>query len=151
MSPELNPLEQQRALGEKWLDISIERYRANLKRLRVGVTQELYNSFQGSVIGNSEAALKMRLVYAMQGMYRDMGVGRGMGAGITKAQGAEYRRFRNGKGQLHRYERKAAKWYSKQAANEIHRLGVLASDLSGQLLVASVESAIPTQAIEINL
>ncbi|WP_210519886.1 hypothetical protein [Hymenobacter terricola] len=140
---------EQRALGEKWLDISIERYRANLRRLKIGQTGELYNSFQGAILGNRENELKMRLVYAMQGLYVDQGVGRGMGAGVTKAQGAEYRRFRNEKGHLHRHVRKAKRWYAKQSANEIHRLGVLVSDLTGSLLVASASAALPEQAVEI--
>jgi hypothetical protein len=143
-------LEQQRALGEKWLDISIERYRANIRRLKIGRSEELYGSFQGSILGNTENALKLKLLYAMQGMYVDQGVGRGMGAGV-KQDSAEFRRFRNGRGQLNRAQRKAKRWYAKQSANEVHRLGVLVSDLTGNLLVGSAQAALPTEPVSITL
>ena len=86
----------------------------------------------------------------MQGMYVDQGVGRGMGAGVKK-ESAEFRRFRNGRGQLSRYDRKAKRWYAKQSANEVHRLGVLVSDLTGNLLVASAQAALPVETVTVTL
>ncbi|WP_310391574.1 hypothetical protein [Hymenobacter sp.] len=145
MSEQPNLLAQQRELGEKWLDISIERYRANLKKQRIGQTQELYNSFQGRVSSNTETELKMRLVYAMQGLYVDAGLGR-----VKGAASAEERRFRNKRGRFQRQGRKAKRWYAKQAANEVHRLGVLVSELTGQLMVASAQASLPTDPVTVS-
>ncbi|WP_460504364.1 hypothetical protein, partial [Hymenobacter agri] len=86
----------ERDLAEAWLRFSIEKFRANLKRLKIGSTQDLYNSLAGELVsaaGGDE--LKLRLSYAVYGMFVDMGVGRGMGAGVTKAQSADYARLRN--------------------------------------------------------
>ncbi|SHL25830.1 hypothetical protein [Hymenobacter psychrotolerans] len=134
-----------------WLDITIQNFRANIKKLKIGSTGELYESFRGALVGAAGGdELKLRLVYALQGMYVDMGVGRGMGAGVTKDQGADYRRLRNGKGKLHRHQRKAKRWQSRQLAREQHRLGELMSDISGRTLIATVSMGLP-KSIEVNL
>ena len=130
---------EQRELAEAWLKFSLEKFRANLKRLRIGSTQELVNSLRGHLVsaaGGEE--LKLRIAYAIQGLYVDMGVGRGMGAGRTKDAGGDYARLRNGKGQLLRHERKAKRWYSRQMGRETHRLSELVSELWGQVSLEPV-------------
>jgi hypothetical protein len=100
-----------------------------------------------SAAGGDE--LKLRLTYAIQGVYTDMGVGRGMRQGITKDQGADYRRLRNDRGQLHRHQRKAKRWYSKQMAFEGKRLAELVSELWGKTMIASVSTAVPEASVQI--
>ena len=142
----------QRHLALEWIRISIERFRANVKKLRIGSSHELYNSFLGSLLSAAGAdELKIRLAYAVQGMYVDMGVGRGMGAGVTKAQGADYNRLRNARGKLLRHERKAKRWYSKQMRREQHALGELYSNLTGNTMIAQIAAALPTEAVQIDL
>lgn len=144
--------QNERDIAEAWLKYSIEHFRANIKRLRIGVTQELDQSFAGSLVsaaGGDE--LKLRLTYAIQGLYTDMGVGRGMGAGITKDQGRDYRELRNERGQLHRHQRKQKRWYSKQMAFEGKRLAELVSDLWGKTMIAAVGTAVPAQPVQIAL
>ena len=143
--------QNERDVAEAWLKFSLEKFRANLKRLRIGSTQDLYNSLSGELVsaaGGDE--LKLRIAYAIQGLYVDMGVGRGMGAGVTKAAGADYARLRNDRGQLHRHERKAKRWYSKQMSRETHRLSELVSDLWGRVGLASVSTVLPPDVQEIN-
>lgn len=120
-----------------WLKYTIEHFQANLERLRIGATHELRDSFQGALVsaaGNDE--LKLRLAYAIQGLYVDLGVGRGMAAGVTKAggrdeRGRDYHELRNSRGQLHRHERRAPRWYGKQLAFDTRRLAELYSNLVG--------------------
>lgn len=141
----------QRQLAEQWLAISIERFRANMKKLKIGSTGELYNSFVGSLVsaaGGDE--LKLRLAYAIQGMYSDMGVGRGMGKGVTK-ESADYRRLRNDKGKLRRHERRAKKWYSRQMSRETKALAELYSDLTGKTMIATVEAGLPKRPVEVTI
>ncbi|WP_022821921.1 hypothetical protein [Hymenobacter norwichensis] len=134
----------------EWLRFSIEKFRANIKKMKIGSTGQLYESFLGTLVGGAAGdELKLRLVYAVQGMYVDMGVGRGMGAGQTKGS-RDYNRLRNEKGKLRRHERKAKRWQSKQLAREQHRLGELMSDISGRTLIASVSMGLP-KTVEINL
>jgi hypothetical protein len=144
--------QNERDLAEAWLKFSIEKFQANLKRLRIGSTQDLYNSLQGELVsaaGGDE--LKLRLSYAVYGMFVDMGVGRGMGAGVTKAQGEDYARLRNKRGQLHQHERRAKRWYSRQMGRETHRLSELVSELWGTVGLATAAAALPAEPIEITL
>jgi hypothetical protein len=143
--------QNERDIAEAWLTYSIEHFRANIKRLKIGVTQELDQSFTGSLVsaaGGDE--LKLRLTYAIQGLYTDLGVGRGMGAGVTKDQGRDYRELRNDRGQLHRHQRRQKRWYSKQMAFEGKRLAELVSELYGKTMIASVGTAVPEQAVKVN-
>lgn len=142
--------QNERDIAEAWLKYSIEHFRANIKRLKIGVTQELDQSFTGSLLsaaGGDE--LKLRLTYAIQGLYTDMGVGRGMGAGVTKDQGRDYRELRNERGQLHRHQRRQKRWYSKQMAFEGKRLAELVSELYGKTMIASVGTAVPPVPVQV--
>ena len=144
--------QNERDVAEAWLKYSIEHFRANLKRLKIGVTHELDQSFAGSLLsaaGGDE--LKLRLTYAIQGLYTDMGVGRGMGAGVTKDQGRDYRELRNDRGQLHRHQRRQKRWYSKQMAFEGKRLAELISELYGKTMIASVGTAVPAEPVQFTL
>jgi hypothetical protein len=141
----------QQQLARQWLAISIERFRANIRKLRIGSSQELFNSFVGSLVSSAGAdQLRLRLAYAIQGMYVDMGVGRGMGAGVTK-ESADYRRLRNDSGKLKRHERKAKKWYSRQMSHETKALAELYSDLVGRTMITSLESGLPLEDVQISI
>ena len=148
--------ENERDIAEAWLKYTIEHFQANIKRLRIGATNELRDSFQGTLVsaaGGDE--LKLRLTYAIQGLYTDMGVGRGMGAGVTKQGGLDdrgrtYNELRNERGQLHRHQRRAKRWYSKQMAFEGKRLAELVSELYGKTMIASVGTAVPVQPVQVD-
>jgi hypothetical protein len=144
--------QNERDLAAAWLTFSLEKFQANIKRLKIGSTQELYNSLKGELISAAGAdELKIRLSYALYGMFVDMGVGRGMGAGVTKDQGSDYARLRNQRGQLHRHQRQAKRWWSKQIGRETHRLSELASQLWGTVMLASASAAVPDVPVEITL
>ena len=161
MTPETVDLPQafaqnERDVAEAWLKFTIEHFQANIDRLRIGVTKELRQSFAGTLVsaaGGDE--LKLRIAYAIQGLYVDLGVGRGMGAGVTKAggpgeRGRDYNELRNARGQLHRHQRRAKRWYSKQLAFDSKRLAELVSDLWGKTLIATVATAAPEQAQQVD-
>lgn len=142
----------QRHLALEWIRISIERFRANIKKLRIGSTGELLNSFHGELLSSAGSdELKIRLAYAVQGMFVDMGVGRGMGAGITKGQGADYNRLRNSRGKLQRHERRAKRWYSRQMSRESKALAELYSELVGRTMITSVATGLPTEPLEVTI
>ena len=160
MSTETIDLSQSFAQDERdvalaWLKFTIEHFQANIKRLKIGATQELRDSFSGTLVsaaGGDE--LKLRIAYAIQGMYVDMGVGRGMGAGVTKAGGRDernrdYNELRNNRGQLNRHERRAKRWYGKQIAFDSRRLAELVSDLWGKTLISTITTAAPEKPVQV--
>jgi hypothetical protein len=144
--------QNERELAEAWLKFSLEKFRANIRKLKIGSTQELFNSLSGELVSAAGGdQLRLRIAYAIQGMYVDLGVGRGMGAGVTKDAGGDFARLRNERGQLHRHERRAKRWYSKQMGRETHRLSELLSELYGTVLLASAGRALPAEGVDINL
>jgi len=149
--------QNERDVALAWLKYTIEHFQANIKRLKIGASNELRDSFQGTLVsaaGGDE--LKLRIAYAIQGMYVDMGVGRGMGAGVTKAggqtkEGRDYNELRNSRGQLNRHERRAKRWYGKQIAFDSRRLAELVSDLWGNTVISTITTAVPEQPLQVNL
>jgi hypothetical protein len=143
MTPTISP----RQLAVDWLDITVERFVANMRRLRIEDTGKLLASFRKEVIGAAEGdQLRIRLSYALYGKFVDMGVGRGHGAGVKKGDDG-YDRLRNSRGKLRRLERKARPWYSKEVAHQTKRLSELMLDLYGQVLVAKTVDTLPGETI----
>jgi hypothetical protein len=133
MTPTLTP----RELAGQWLDITVERFVANMRKLRIENTGHLLSSFRKEVIGSAGAdQLRLLLSYALYGKFVDMGVGRGMAAGVKKGDDG-YDRVRNTRGKLRRHERKARPWYSKEIAHQTHRLSELMLDLYGTALITT--------------
>lgn len=128
----LNELE----VAKKWLDITISRFIDNMRKLRIQDTGTLMASFQQQVVGSAEGRLQLRLSYALYGKFVDMGVGRGMGAGITKKDDG-YDRIRRNRGQLRRHTRKPRDWYGREISYQTKRLSELMLDLYGNVLIAT--------------
>ena len=129
---QLNELE----VAKKWLDITITRFIENMRQLRINDTGALMASFQKQVVGSAEGRLQLRLSYALYGKFVDMGVGRGMGAGITQDDDG-FDRLRNTRGRLRRHTRKPRNWYSRELSYQTKRLSELMLDLYGQVLIAT--------------
>lgn len=139
MSPTTSP----RQLALEWLDITVERFVANMRRLKIENTGTLLASFKKEVIGAAEGdQFRIRLSYALYGKFVDMGVGRGMGAGLRKGDDG-FSQVRNSRGQLRRKARKARPWYSKEVYAQTKRLSELMLDLYGQVLIAKTSDALP--------
>jgi len=129
---QLNELE----VAKKWLDITITRFIENMRQLRIHNTGALMASFQQQVVGSAEGRLQLRLSYALYGKFVDMGVGRGMGAGVRQGNDG-YDRIRKTRGQLRRHTRKPRNWYSRELSHQTKRLSELMLDLYGTVLIAT--------------
>lgn len=107
-----------------------------MRQLRIENTGTLMASFQKQVVGSAEGRLQLRLAYALYGKFVDMGVGRGMGAGVTKKDDG-YDRIRKTRGQLRRHTRKPRNWYSREMSYQTKRLSELMLDLYGEVLITT--------------
>ena len=85
---------------------------------------------------------RLRIAYAVYGQYVDMGVGRGMGAGVRRAT-SDYARIRDERGQLHQHSRRARPFSSKEIGRQSVRLGVLLSEYYGETTIAHITEALP--------
>ncbi len=135
---------------EKWLEYTLSNLGENIRKMKVVDTGELLASLSGHLqLAAGGDVARISLAYAIQGMYADMGVGRGMGAGVRKSN-SDYARIRDARGQLFKYERKARQWYSKEIGRQSVRLGVLLSEYYGETTIASITDALPGT-VQINL
>ncbi|SHL88083.1 hypothetical protein [Hymenobacter psychrotolerans] len=136
-------------LAEQWLDITVTNFIENMRKLRIKNTGALMASFKKQVIGSASGRLQLQLSYALYGKFVDMGVGRGMGAGVRRGDDG-YERIRNTRGQLKRRQRKAKPWYPKAIGYQTKRLAELMSELHGTLLISAVSDALPAQDVTLN-
>ena len=135
---------------EKWLEYTLDNLRESLQRLKINDTGHLLASVEGHLVAAAGGDVeRLSIAYAAYGKFVDMGVGRGMGAGIRKSNSA-YARIRDERGQLHKFSRRARPWYSPQIGKQSVRLGVLLSDYFGHTIIAKIQDALPPQ-VTINL
>ncbi|MDF7810517.1 hypothetical protein [Hymenobacter sp. YC55] len=140
----------QKMTVERWLEITLSNLREQVIKQKVRDTDELLDSIKGHLVAASDGDVeKLSIAYALYGKFADMGVGRGMGAGVRKSQSA-YAKLRDEKGQLYRYSRKKRQWYSKEMGRQTQRLGTLLSDFYGETMIAMALDSVPGT-IEINL
>jgi len=130
---------------EQWLAYTLDDLRENLRKMRIQDTGHLLASVEGHLVAAAGGDVdKLTLAYAAYGRFVDMGVGRGMGAGVRKAS-SDYARIRDERGQLHQYSRKARPWASKVLGKQTMRLSILLSDYYGETTLARLSDALPTQ------
>jgi len=113
---------------QAWSDIVEERWLDKIHKLGIGQTGMLENSFRHQVItdgaGNPE---RIEFAFNFYGRFVDIGVGRGMQAGVTKDDPG-YWDYRDFYGQLNIYKRKSKKWYSNTLYAERQKLVRILAD-----------------------
>lgn len=135
---------------EKWLEFTLDDLRANIRRLNINDTGHLLASVEGHLVAAAGGDVqKLSIAYAAYGKFVDMGVGRGMGAGVRKRD-SDYARIRDERGQLHKFSRKPRPFSSKLIGRQSFRLSVLLSDYFGNTITANIQDALPAQ-ITLNL
>ena len=135
---------------EAWLEYTLIDLRENLRKMKINDTGHLLASVEGHLVAAAGGDVtRLSIAYAAYGKFVDMGVGRGMGAGIRKVN-SEYARIRDERGQLYKFSRKPRPFASKVIGKQAFRLGVLLSDYFGETIIANLENALPSQ-VTINL
>lgn len=130
---------------EKWLEYTLIDLRENLRKLKINDTGHLLASVQGHLVAAAGGDVqRLTIAYAAYGKFVDMGVGRGMGAGIRKRD-SDYARIRDERGRLGQYSRKPRPFASKVIGKQAFRLSVLLSDYFGETITANIQNALPAQ------
>lgn len=143
----------QEELAQQWLAITIDRFRKSIVKKKIrnySGADSLINSFVGQLKQAGGGSISAALIkFKAAGRYVDMGVGRGVPIGSQKSK-ADYYKYRNKLGQLHKYRRKAKKWYGKTLSSETMRLGELMAEHFGINAVQLIESSIKGE-LKINI
>jgi hypothetical protein len=142
----------QEELAQDWLRITIERFQKAIKKAGIVSLDDLYNSFEKELRAAGNGSVASALIrFRLHGRFVDMGVGRGVPIG-SQARKADYYKYRNKKGQLHKYGRKPKKWYSKTLTGQTKKLGELMSEQFGGKAIQIIENALThaTKDLQIN-
>jgi hypothetical protein len=135
---------------EKWLAYTLDDLRENLRKMKINDTGHLLASVEGHLVAAAgDDVQRLSIAYAAYGKFVDMGVGRGMAAGVRQRD-SDYARIRDARGRLHQYSRKARPFASKVIGKQSFRLSVLLSDYFGETITANIQNALPAQ-VTINL
>lgn len=114
---------------DQWAQITIGKFQKELRRQKIGVTDELYNSFVAQVQQEHDELLGIVLKFKFYGRLRDMGVGRGLIAharGLNRADRAGAAVGAN----VSFINRRPKKWYNKTKMSQVYRLKeILGSDM----------------------
>ena len=130
---------------EKWLEYTLDDLRASIRKLKINDTGHLLASVEGHLVAAAGGDVqKLSIAYAAYGKFVDMGVGRGMGAGIRKRD-TDYTRIRDERGRLHQHTRQARAFSSKVIGKQSFRLSLILSDYYGATTIASIQNALPAQ------
>jgi hypothetical protein len=130
---------------EKWLEFTLDDLRENLRKMKINDTGHLLASVEGHLVGAAgDNVDKLLIAYAAYGKFVDMGVGRGMMAGVRKRD-SDYARIRDERGRLHQHSRTPRPFASRVIGKQTFRLSVLLSDYYGETITAKIQDALPAQ------
>ena len=99
---------------EAWAAMNITIWQDKMISLKVRDTGKLLDSLKTTILRNSGGDIdKITYSFLMYGRFVDMGVGRGMNAGVRRKDGMKFYEKRNRIGQLNEYNRSPKPWYNK--------------------------------------
>lgn len=121
--------------AEAWLEITVERLKGNIKKLKIGDSGELERSIKGFVHQEAGGDVKkVELFYSWYGMFVDMGVGKGTKQGQQRDNATERKLLGTKRGK----SRQPKPWSNKTISAEVKTL----SELTGQLYLSQAVEAV---------
>jgi hypothetical protein len=129
---------------EAWQKFTVKDWQKSIQKMRIGVTNDLYNSFINSLVQQSGGDVeKLIFIYKYYGKFPDMGVGRGVKVGDI----AENRTVRGLTGQKIGRGRRAKKWYNKPFYSNLNRLSVILAEKYGTHIANTIVNEIEFKAV----
>jgi hypothetical protein len=139
-----------RGLVDSWARYTIEAWRKELRKKKIGVTNELYQSFTHQLQRDSNELLGVLLKFKFYGRLRDMGVGKGVKAYEVKNNTANQTAARQYGANVKFVSRKPGKWFNKIKTHESHRLREILAEKAGFAISTSVADILNNSS-EINI
>ncbi|GEM_PF-1875659 len=134
-----------RGFVDGWARLTIEAWRKELRKKKIGVTDELYRSFTHQLKRDREDLLGVMLKFKFYGRLRDMGVGRGVAA---------HERFTNKQNltankqygtSLMAVKRSPGRWFNKRKTHQIHRLREMLSVRTSTAVSTHIQGIMASQ------
>lgn len=125
----MTDIKEQLDIVNGWAKVTITAWRENIVKMKIGNTQDLYNSFVEHVINQANGdKIKIEFAFKYYGKFVDMGVGKGVKIGDVK-ENSTSRRL---EGKMTGNRRRAKKWYTKELRHQVLRLEELLSEKYGR-------------------
>lgn len=128
-----------------WAKVTIEVWQKELKKRKIGITDELYNSFKSEVQKSQSELIAILLKFKLYGVFRDMGVGRGLKAYerlTNKANATAVKQY----GSDLRYNKRTPKrWLNKKKMGQIYRLRELLAERMNTVVSENIRDQFASQ------
>lgn len=129
------------AYYQAWARMMITIWQDKIIMMDVHDTGALLNSFQHELQFNSNGDVtKIVFAFLEYGRMVDMGVGRGMNAGIKRGQ-SSYSDYRNDIGQLTGFARKNKNWYTRPYFHSVKVLTEKIAEMYGEQFQAIIQES----------
>jgi hypothetical protein len=127
-----------RGMVDAWARYTIEAWRKELRKKKIGVTDELYRSFTSQIQRDSKELTGILLKFKYYGRLRDMGVGNGVSAHEVKSNVANMMSAKRYGANVKYVSRKPGKWFNKIKTHQSHRLREILAEKAGVTISTSV-------------
>lgn len=129
-------------LVTQWMQYTIENEQELLNILLSSNRKILVNSFQSAIVSNDpDKVISATLRFNHYLRFLDMGVGRGVPIGSRKTK-SDFERYRNSRGQLHKYKRKKIPVYNKPITYQTNRLMELLCEHFNITTISAIDNAL---------
>lgn len=146
---ETQPNQQELVSG--WLDRLVLKLEEKIVQYKAIDTGDMRKEIETGMSASDGVVNTARLAVKFYMRFVDMGVGRGSPLGAKFSAPDVFAKYRNEKGQLHHYRRKAKPVYSKPLAGQIIRLSELLMHYYQIKSIQVIESPIQNLSVEIKI
>lgn len=109
-------------LVDDWALIAIERFQQSLKKKKIGVTGELFDSFKRQLLLTGGDVGAVIIKFLLYGRFRDMGVGNGVKAYERKTNKANLIAAKRYGADVSYTSRQPKRWYNKIRIAQTYKL-----------------------------
>ena len=139
-----------RGMVDEWARYTIEAWRKELRKKKIGVTDELYQSFTHQLQRNQTELLGVLLKFKFYGRLRDMGVGNGVKAYEVKENVANLIAKKRYGANVQSVNRRPGRWFNKIKTHQSHRLREILAEKAGVEISTNVADILNNSS-EINI
>lgn len=118
-------------LVDDWALIAIDRFQQSLKKRKIGITGELFNSFKRQLLLSGGDVGAVIIKFLMYGRFRDMGVGNGVKAYERQTNKANLIAAKRYGADVSYTSRQPKRWYNKVRMAQTYKLQELLSSEMG--------------------
>ena len=127
-----------RGMVDAWARYTIEEWQKELRKKKIGVTDELYRSFTHQLQRDAAELQGVLLKFKFYGRLRDMGVGKGVSANEVKSNVANMMDAKRYGANVKHVSRKPGKWLNKIKTHQSHRLREILAEKAGIAISTNV-------------